>query len=68
MRSLPLADRLFGRRACRTVAKHLAALDALSTSAGALYRELALRTVPLGIRRGTLSADRAKQISDTLNQ
>jgi predicted short-subunit dehydrogenase-like oxidoreductase (DUF2520 family) len=51
-----------------TVAKHLAAVDALSSSAGALYRELALRTVPLGIKRGTLSADRAKQISDTLNQ
>jgi predicted short-subunit dehydrogenase-like oxidoreductase (DUF2520 family) len=50
-----------------TVAKHLTALDALSTSTGALYRELARRTVPLGIKRGTLSTERAMQINDTLN-
>lgn len=50
-----------------TVAKHLTALDALSTSTGSLYRELALRTVPLGIKRGTLSAERAIEINDTLS-
>ncbi|MDY6945710.1 MAG: DUF2520 domain-containing protein [Pseudomonadota bacterium] len=50
-----------------TVAKHLTALDALSSSTGALYRELARRTVPLGIQRGTLSDERAMQINNTLN-
>jgi predicted short-subunit dehydrogenase-like oxidoreductase (DUF2520 family) len=49
-----------------TIAKHPAALDAFSTPAGALYRELALRTVPLGIKRGTLSAERAVEINELL--
>jgi predicted short-subunit dehydrogenase-like oxidoreductase (DUF2520 family) len=50
-----------------TITKHLAALDARDPSAGALYRELALRTVPLGIKRGTLSPERAMEINDILN-
>jgi predicted short-subunit dehydrogenase-like oxidoreductase (DUF2520 family) len=51
-----------------TVAKHLAALDARDSSIGALYRELALRTVPLGIRRGTLPPERAVEIHHMLKQ
>ncbi|WP_283811350.1 DUF2520 domain-containing protein [Bradyrhizobium uaiense] len=42
-----------------TILKHLRAL-------GALYRELALRNVPLGIERGTLSAPRAAEIEKLL--
>jgi len=38
-----------------TILKHLEALDRRFPSSGALYRELALRNVPLGIERGTLS-------------
>ncbi|MEI8298838.1 MAG: DUF2520 domain-containing protein [Pseudomonadota bacterium] len=50
-----------------TIAKHLGALDARSSSAGRLYRELALRTVPLAVQRGTLSPERAVEIQHMLN-
>jgi predicted short-subunit dehydrogenase-like oxidoreductase (DUF2520 family) len=49
-----------------TIAKHLEALDERFPSSGALYRELALRNVPLGIERGTLSAGRAAEIENLL--
>jgi predicted short-subunit dehydrogenase-like oxidoreductase (DUF2520 family) len=49
-----------------TVLAHLAALDALGPETGALYRSLALRTVPLAVERGTLSEARAEQIAATL--
>ena len=49
-----------------TVRAHLAALDALGPDAGALYRTLALRTVPLAVERGTLSEWRAEQIAAAL--
>lgn len=49
-----------------TVAKHLAALDERFPSSGALYRELALRNVPLGIERGTLAPERAAEIESAL--
>lgn len=49
-----------------TIEKHLGALDACDPAAGALYRELALRNVPLGIERGTLSRDRAGVIEALL--
>ena len=49
-----------------TIVKHLAALDGRFPSSGALYRELALRNVPLGIERGTLSAPRAAEIEKLL--
>lgn len=52
-----------------TIATHLAALDAGDAgdaAAGALYRELALRNVPLGIERGSLSDARADAIRTLL--
>jgi predicted short-subunit dehydrogenase-like oxidoreductase (DUF2520 family) len=51
-----------------TILKHLQALDGRFPSSGALYRELALRNVPLGIERGTLSALRAAEIERLLLQ
>lgn len=49
-----------------TVGKHLDALHELSTDAEGLYRELALRTVPMGLERGTLSRDGAARIESVL--
>lgn len=49
-----------------TIVKHLEALDERFPSSGALYRELALRNVPLGIERGTLSSQRAAEIENLL--
>ena len=49
-----------------TILKHLEALDARFPASGALYRELALRNVPLGIERGTLSSRRAAEIENLL--
>lgn len=51
-----------------TVGKHLDALHALSIDAEALYRELALRTVPMGLERGTLSRDAAARINLALRE
>jgi len=51
-----------------TIVKHLEALDARFPASGALYRELALRNVPLGIERGTLSAGRAAEIESLLQR
>lgn len=51
-----------------TVVKHLDALHELSIDAEALYRELALRTVPLGLERGTLSRDAAARIHSALRE
>lgn len=45
-----------------TLRKHLAALDSMDPAAGALYRELGLRNVPLGLKRGTLTSERAREI------
>src|SRR5947208_1625498 len=49
-----------------TILKHLEALDERFPASGALYRELALRNVPLGIERGTLSSRRAAEIENLL--
>jgi predicted short-subunit dehydrogenase-like oxidoreductase (DUF2520 family) len=49
-----------------TIVKHLKALDDRFPSSGALYRELALRNVPLGIERGTLAPQRAAEIEQVL--
>jgi predicted short-subunit dehydrogenase-like oxidoreductase (DUF2520 family) len=51
-----------------TIVKHLEALDRRFPSSGALYRELALRNVPLGMERGTLNAARAAEIQNLLLQ
>jgi predicted short-subunit dehydrogenase-like oxidoreductase (DUF2520 family) len=45
-----------------TVQRHLDAIDTQAPASSELYRALALRTVPLGIRRGTLTAERAAHI------
>ena len=49
-----------------TILKHLAALDAAEPAAGRLYRELALRNVPLGVERGSLPPARAAEIETLL--
>jgi predicted short-subunit dehydrogenase-like oxidoreductase (DUF2520 family) len=51
-----------------TVGKHLDALHELSIDAEALYRDLALRTVPLGLERGTLGRDVAARIQSVLRE
>jgi predicted short-subunit dehydrogenase-like oxidoreductase (DUF2520 family) len=51
-----------------TVEKHLRALDQLQPGVGALYRELALRTIPLGLARGTLSAPAAERIENAITE
>ena len=49
-----------------TVARHVEALDAFNPEMAALYRTLALRTVPLGLARGTLSIEAADRIQGVL--
>ncbi len=49
-----------------TVRAHLAAMDALGPEQGALYRTLALRTVPLAVERGTLPEAQAAAIAAML--
>jgi predicted short-subunit dehydrogenase-like oxidoreductase (DUF2520 family) len=45
-----------------TVERHLLALEAFSPEAAQLYRQLALRTIPLALERGTLPAAAAGRI------
>ncbi|HWF84315.1 MAG TPA: DUF2520 domain-containing protein [Vicinamibacterales bacterium] len=45
-----------------TVRRHVAAITSLSPGMATLYRHLTLRTIPLGIARGTLSPERAAEI------
>lgn len=49
-----------------TVERHLAALEAFSPQMATLYRHLALRTIPLGLARRTLSPDAADKIRTAL--
>lgn len=49
-----------------TVERHVAALETLNPAAAALYRELARRTIPLGLARGTLNAEAAARIRAVL--
>ncbi len=51
-----------------TVRKHIAAMDQFDHDAGKLYRMLASRTVPLGVRRGTLSRQGAEAIREALDE
>jgi predicted short-subunit dehydrogenase-like oxidoreductase (DUF2520 family) len=50
-----------------TVERHLAALDAFSPETAALYRQLTIRTIPLGLARGTLASDAADRIRAVLD-
>ena len=49
-----------------TVRKHIAAMDRFDPDAGKLYRLLARRTIPLGLKRGTLTAEGAEAIGEAL--
>jgi predicted short-subunit dehydrogenase-like oxidoreductase (DUF2520 family) len=49
-----------------TVQSHLGALQAFDPAMAALYRQLAVRTVPLALARGTLGEDAAQRIRDVL--
>ena len=49
-----------------TVARHLVALEAFAPDAARLYRQLALRTIPLALERGTLSPEGAQRIRTLL--
>jgi predicted short-subunit dehydrogenase-like oxidoreductase (DUF2520 family) len=49
-----------------TVRKHVAAMDRIDREAGELYRMLAGRTIPLGLKRGTLHARGAEAIREAL--
>lgn len=49
-----------------TVRKHVASMDQFDRDAGALYRMLASRTIPLGLQRGTLNAKGAEAIREVL--
>ena len=49
-----------------TVRKHIVAMDRFDREAGNLYRMLAGRTIPLGIKRGTLTAQGAEAIREEL--
>ena len=49
-----------------TVRKHIAAMDQFDHEAGRLYRMLASRTIPLGLKRGTLNAQGAEAIREAL--
>ncbi len=45
-----------------TVERHLDALEAFSPESALLYRHMTVRTIPLGLARGTLSVAAAKRI------
>lgn len=49
-----------------TVRRHLAALDQAAPETATLYRALALRTVPLATRKGTLTTERATELRQAL--
>lgn len=49
-----------------TLRRHLDALDDVDPAAGVLYRQLGLRNVPLGLERGSLNPDRAREIQRLL--
>lgn len=49
-----------------TIVRHLHALDANEPASGVLYRELALRNVPLGLERGSLTPERGAEIDALL--
>lgn len=51
-----------------TIRKHVASLDETDPSAAGLYRELALRNIPLALERGTIDALRGRQIEELLKR
>ena len=57
---------IFSRGDIGTLRKHLADLGALGPDALQLYCELGLRSIPLGLERGGLSAERATEMRGLL--
>lgn len=51
-----------------TIQKHLDALENCDASAAGLYRELAIRNIPLALERGSLSPDSARKIEELLQR
>jgi len=49
-----------------TIRRHLAAMDRLNPAAGKLYRELATRNIPLALKRGSLTSERATAVQELL--
>lgn len=46
-----------------TIARHLAAFDALDADTAALYRALTLRVIPIAVAKGSLAPERAEAIA-----
>jgi predicted short-subunit dehydrogenase-like oxidoreductase (DUF2520 family) len=46
-----------------TVARHLAAFDALDADTAAFYRAMALRVIPIAVAKGSLAPERAEAIA-----
>jgi predicted short-subunit dehydrogenase-like oxidoreductase (DUF2520 family) len=46
-----------------TVARHVAAFDALDERTAALYRALAARVIPIALEKGVLTPERAAEIA-----
>jgi predicted short-subunit dehydrogenase-like oxidoreductase (DUF2520 family) len=46
-----------------TVARHVAAFDALDARTAAFYREMAARVIPIALEKGLLAPDRAAEIA-----
>jgi len=51
-----------------TIQKHVASLDETDAAAADLYRELALRNIPLALERGTINALQGQQIEELLKR
>jgi len=49
-----------------TIRKHLEALDKADPSLVPLYKSLGLATIPMGVAKGTLSADKAAELREML--
>lgn len=45
-----------------TMKRHLEAMDSMNPEAGKLYRALAVRNIPLGLQRGSLTPERAESM------
>ncbi len=57
---------IFSRGDVGTLRKHLAGLEGVGLDALRLYCELGLRSIPLGLERGGLSAERAMEMRDAM--
>jgi len=51
-----------------TIRKHVAALKRAAPEVLSAYRELGLHTIPIGVAKGTLDAERAEQLRELLKE